>query len=114
MEPCIAASIVFIGIENVRGTETGYRRLFIVFGFGLIHGLGFASAIRETGLPKRDFLSALIAFNIGVELGQLIAFLILGWFRNSPHYRNKVVIPGSLLISLIAAFWFFQRVLSYG
>ena len=116
VEPGIALSIVFIAVENLATTKVGYRRLLVVFGFGLIHGLGFASAIKETGLPKRDFLSALLGFNLGVELGQLIvitaAFMAVGWFRGHPGYRRWVVIPFSLLIALIATCWFFQRITS--
>jgi hypothetical protein len=114
VEPGIALSIVFIAVENLTTNKVGYRRLVVVFGFGLIHGLGFASAIKETGLPKRDFLSALLGFNLGVELGQLIviaaAFMSVGWFRGCPGYRRWVVIPASLLIALIATCWFVQRI----
>jgi hypothetical protein len=114
VEPGIALSIVFIAVENLVTTKVTYRRLFVVFGFGLIHGLGFASALKQTGLPKEDFLSALLGFNLGVELGQLIiiaaAFLAVGWFRGRPWYRRWIVIPASLLIALIAVCWFIQRV----
>jgi hypothetical protein len=114
VEPGIALSIVFIAVENLATTKVSYRRLFVVFGFGLIHGLGFASALKQTGLPKRDFLSALLGFNLGVEFGQLIvivsAFLLVGWFRGCPWYRRRIVIPASLVIALIAVCWFIQRV----
>jgi len=114
VEPGIALSIVFIAVENLLTTRVGYRRLFVVFGFGLIHGLGFASALKETGLPKRDFLSALLGFNLGVEFGQLAvivaAFLLVGWFRGCPWYRRRIIIPASLLIALIAVCWFIQRI----
>ncbi len=115
VEPGIALSIVFIAVENLASVRVGYRRLFVVFGFGLIHGLGFARALKETGLPRQDFLSALLGFNAGVELGQLIvvviAFLLVGWFRTCPWYRRRVIIPVSVLIAAIAACWFFQRIL---
>jgi hypothetical protein len=115
VEPGIALSIVFIAVENLVTNKVSFRRLFVVLGCGLIHGLGFASALKQTGLPKRDFLSALLGFNLGVELGQLIvivaAFLMVGWFRGCPWYRRRVVVPASLLIAFIAVCWFFQRIL---
>ena len=116
VEPGIALTIIFVGVENLRRARVGPARVAVVFAFGLIHGLGFASAIRETGLPKSDFLTALVGFNVGVELGQLIvitlAFLTVGWFRKSAHYRPWVVIPASVLIAIVAAYWFVQRVVS--
>jgi hydrogenase/urease accessory protein HupE len=114
VEPLIALSIAYVGIENLVTDKLSPWRPLVVFGFGLIHGLGFASAIQETGLPRKDFLSALVGFNIGVELGQLtviaLAFLAVGWFRHLPRYRKIVVIPGSALIALVAVVWFFQRI----
>ena len=84
------------------------------FFFGLIHGLGFASAFADVGLPRQDFLIGLIGFNLGVECGQLAviisAFLAVGWFRNRPWYRREIVIPASSVIALIALFWIFQRI----
>lgn len=117
VEPGIALTIIFVGVENLGKTSVGYRRIFLVFAFGLIHGLGFAGAIQATGLPRADFLTALIGFNIGVELGQLIvitvAFLLIGWYRQSPNYRARVIVPASLLISIIAACWFVLRIADY-
>ena len=113
VEPGIALTIIFVGAENLFRTRVGPPRVLVVFAFGLIHGLGFASALRATGLPKSDFLEALVGFNVGVELGQLtvivIAFLFVGWLRTSVHYRNWVVVPGSLSITAIAVYWFVQR-----
>jgi hydrogenase/urease accessory protein HupE len=112
-EPLIAASIVCIAVENLYTSELKPWRPFVVFGFGLIHGLGFASAFANIGLPKSDFLIALIGFNLGVECGQLAiicaAFLTLGWFRNRPWYRKNIVIPASLLIAISATCWIIQR-----
>jgi len=113
-EPLIAASIVFIAVENLYTSELKPWRPFVVFGFGLIHGLGFASAFAQVGLPRENFLVGLIGFNIGVECGQLTvilgAFLLVGWFRNKPWYRRVIVIPASLLIAFIAAYWTVQRI----
>jgi hypothetical protein len=114
VEPGIALSIVFIAVENLVSAKVTYRRLLVVFGFGLVHGLGFASALKETSLPRGDFLSALLGFNLGVEFGQLIvisaAFLMVGWFRGCSWYRRWIVVPASLMIALIAVCWFFQRI----
>ena len=81
VEPAIALSIAWIAIENVLKPRLGPGRLAIVFGFGLVHGLGFASSLSEIPFPKRDFLIALLGFNFGVDIGQLfiIAVAFLGW-----------------------------------
>ncbi len=80
IEPLIAASIVYVAVENLFTTNLSRWRPFVIFGFGLLHGLGFASVLGEFGLPQGQFVSALIGFNIGVELGQLtviaVAFLL--------------------------------------
>lgn len=113
-EPLIAASIVIIAVENLFTSELKPWRPFVVFGFGLIHGLGFASAFAQVGLPRHDYFIGLVGFNVGVEVGQLTviltAFLIVGWFRNRPWYRTRIVIPASCLIALTAAFWTVQRI----
>lgn len=92
VEPLIALSIVFIGIENVLFSELKWWRLIIVFMFGLIHGCGFAGVLSEIGLPQKDFLTALIAFNIGVEAGQtaVILLAVSSFFPNS-FFRKTLV-----------------------
>ena len=75
MEPLIAASIAYVGIENIRSRALGNSRLVLVFAFGLLHGLGFASVLAEFGLERGAFMTSLISFNIGVELGQLTILL---------------------------------------
>ena len=114
VEPGVALTIIFVGIENLRSMRVGPSRLLFVFAFGLIHGLGFATALRETGLPRSGFLEALVGFNVGVEVGQLIviAFWVVGWLRKSVYDRDWVVIPGSLSISTIAAYWFVLRIVT--
>jgi hypothetical protein len=82
VEPLIAASIVFVAVENILGDGSLSRwRPAVIFGFGLLHGLGFASVLGEFGLPPGSFVPALIGFNVGVELGQLavvaVAFLLV-------------------------------------
>lgn len=115
VEPLIAASIVYVGIENILIPTLSPWRPVVVFLFGLLHGMGFAGALRDIGIPPGEFLTGLLSFNVGVELGQLTiilaCYLTFGmWFGNKPWYRQRVVIPGSLLIAVIAAYWFVQRV----
>lgn len=116
IEPVIAASIAFVAIENLFTTELKPWRPFVVFGFGLVHGMGFAGALKDLGLQRHDFLTALVGFNAGVELGQLsvvaLALLLVGWFRSRPGYRRLVVVPASATIAAVAVFWTFQRLLS--
>jgi hydrogenase/urease accessory protein HupE len=116
VEPIIAASIVYVGIENVRQTELTRWRPVVIFVFGLLHGLGFASVLGEFGLPAGQFIPALIGFNIGVEVGQLtviaIAFLAVGvWFGRKAWYRSFIAIPASLVIATIGAYWVVERTL---
>ncbi|MGR3571659.1 HupE/UreJ family protein [Brevirhabdus sp.] len=114
VEPLIAASIVYVAIENILMKELSPWRPLVVFGFGLLHGLGFAAVLGEIGLNPAQFVLGLVGFNIGVELGQLsvvaVAFLAVGlWFRNKPWYRSRITVPASLVIAAIAAFWVVQR-----
>jgi hydrogenase/urease accessory protein HupE len=115
VEPLIAASIIYIGIENLVVKSLKPGRIMVVFVFGLLHGFGFATMLLNLGLPDADFFMALMSFNIGVELGQisvlLMAYLIVKYIQLKPvHYRTYVVIPCSLIISTIALFWFVQRI----
>lgn len=113
VEPLIAASIVYVAVENVLTDRLHRWRPVVVFGFGLLHGLGFASVLREIGSAPGQFLVSLVGFNLGVELGQLavitVCFLAVGWTMNRAWRRRIIVIPGSLAIGLTASFWFLQR-----
>jgi len=116
VEPLIALSIVYVAVENVVTPELRPWRVALVFAFGLLHGMGFAGVLSQLGLPRTEFLTALLCFNAGVELGQLSvilgAFLLVGLpFRNKPWYRRRVVIPGSIAIAAVGLFWFVQRVI---
>ncbi len=115
VEPAIALSIAWIGIENVVKPTLGPGRLAIVFGFGLVHGLGFASSLSGVPFPKRDFVVALLGFNFGVDAGQLfvigVAFLVVGWFRNAPWFRARIAIPCSLVIAAVGLVWAVQRII---
>ncbi len=115
VEPVIALSIVWIAVENCVFKQTNKWRPFIVFCFGLLHGLGFAAVLNQYGLPKGNLVPSLLAFNIGVELGQLLvlvsAALLVWLIRNKSWYRQRVQIPASLMIALVGLFWFVERVL---
>jgi hydrogenase/urease accessory protein HupE len=118
VEPLIALSIVYVAVENVLTPRLRPWRVALVFGFGLLHGMGFAGVLTQLGLPRSEFLPALLCFNAGVELGQLsviaIAFVLVGLpFRNKPWYRRRIVIPVSLLIAAIGLFWFVQRTVGW-
>lgn len=115
VEPLIAASIVYVAVENILTTTLHVWRVFIVFGFGLLHGMGFAGVLQEVGLPRSEFLTGLISFNLGVELGQLavisLAFLAVGmWFKDRPWYRHRVVQPASALIAMVGLYWTVERI----
>lgn len=115
VEPIIALSIAFVAIENLMTQRLKAGRLLIVFMFGLVHGLGFASALNELGLPPDQFYTSLLSFNVGVELGQisviLVCWLAFGlWFSDKTWYRARIVQPLSVLIGLIAIFWTIQRI----
>jgi len=114
VEPLIALSIAYIGVENIFAHSLHKSRLVIVFMFGLLHGMGFASVLADFGMPPDAFMTALISFNVGVEFGQLavilMAFLSVGiWFRNKPWYRNVIVIPASLAIAVTGLYWTWDR-----
>jgi hydrogenase/urease accessory protein HupE len=119
VEPLIAASIVFVAVENVMRKELTRSRLLVVFGFGLLHGLGFAGVLSELGLPRTQFVPALISFNVGVELGQLsvlgLAFAAVGWWaREREWYRPRVTIPASIAIAAVGTFWAIERLVAAG
>ncbi len=116
VEPLIALSIVYVAVENILTPKLSPWRVAVVFAFGLLHGMGFAGVLAQLGLPRSEFLPALLSFNAGVELGQLavisIAFLLIGLpFRNKPWYRRRIVIPGSIAIAAVGLFWFVQRLI---
>ena len=115
VEPLIAASIVYVGVENLVRREASYARIAVVFAFGLLHGLGFAGALSEIGWPAGRTLVALLAFNVGVELGQLavivLALVALAAFTrlNVPRRGMEQVLSGA--IAIVAFVWTVERVL---
>ena len=115
VEPIIALSICFVAVENLLITELKAWRVIIVFLFGLIHGMGFASALNEIGLPRNKFYTSVFSFNVGVELGQvtiiiLVFALLIYRFGKKEWYRRYIVYPLSAIIAIIAAWWTIQRV----
>mgnify|MGYP001073413242 CR=1 FL=1 len=123
VEPVIAASIAFVAVENLFVDGMPRWRPLVVFVFGLVHGLGFAGFFGELGLPKEQFLSGLIGFNVGVEIGQLsvvAAAFGVSWLARhkteSLHergdYRRNVVMPASLVIALTGTWWAAERTLA--
>lgn len=115
VEPLIALSIVWVALENCLFKQASKWRPAVVFAFGLLHGLGFASVLSDYGLPKDDLVMSLLAFNIGVELGQIavivLAFVVTFYMRKRAWYRKVVQIPLSLMIALVGLFWFVERTL---
>ncbi len=113
VEPLIAVSIAYVAIENLWLRELKPWRPALVFAFGLLHGLGFAGVLGELGLPENERLAALLAFNVGVELGQLAvlvgAFAVVGWWREREWYRRRVVVPASLVIAGMGLWWAVTR-----
>jgi hydrogenase/urease accessory protein HupE len=113
VEPLIALSIAYVGIENCLSSKLQPWRVVLVFCFGLLHGMGFAGVLNEIGLPPAEFLTALITFNVGVELGQLsvilLCFVLVGWWRHKDWYRQRIVIPASLMIAIIGLYWTWER-----
>ena len=116
VEPLIALSIAYVAVENLLTTELKPWRLALVFSFGLLHGMGFAGVLRDLGLPRTQFLTALLTFNAGVEAGQLSVIVLTAvavayWRSNAGTYRRLVVQPASFLIASIGLFWTIQRAL---
>ena len=118
VETLIALSIAYVAIENLITDELKPWRPAVVFAFGLLHGLGFADALSALGLPAGEFVPALLAFNIGVELGQLcvvlLCLLVVGGLRNKPWYRERITVPASALIGVIGLWWALSRGLGLG
>ncbi len=130
VEALIAISITYVAVENVFRPSMGWLRPAIVFAFGLLHGLGFASVLSDVGLPQGQFVLALLSFNIGVELGQLAvilcAFVLIliaraaanaaplddeeALVRDLPVIYRAVSLVGSLAIAIVGFYWFVERI----
>jgi hypothetical protein len=116
VESTIAASVVFAALNNLRGTIEK-KRWVMAFVFGLVHGFGFASVLADLGLPQGALALALVGFNLGVEVGQMaivVAFVPIAFaLRRTLFYRHGVLTFGSILVALIAGYWFVQRAFDF-
>ena len=114
VEPLIALSIVYVAIENTLTDRLTPWRPAVVFGFGLLHGLGFAGVLGQLGLPEQDRLVGLLSFNVGIELGQLLVIAVamasVGWCRRRPWYRTRITVPLSVVIAAVGLFWAVERI----
>jgi hypothetical protein len=112
VESTIAASVVFAALNNLKGTIEK-RRWVMAFVFGLVHGFGFASVLADLGLPQDALVLALVGFNLGVEVGQMaivVAFVPIAFgLRTTEFYRRGVITVGSILVAIVAGWWFVQR-----
>ena len=117
VEPLIALSIVYIGVENIFKKYSNTKiRYYVIFLFGLLHGLGFALVLKDVGLDYSNLLMNLVSFNIGVEIAQIfilfLLYLTIGlFFSKKKYYKLIFQIPLSLFISLIAIYWFVERII---
>jgi hydrogenase/urease accessory protein HupE len=120
VEPAIAASIVFVAMENFFSRDID-GRWRVTFAFGLVHGFGFAEALREVGLPANAIVTALAAFNVGVEIGQVAIVSIvvpalmaldqlMATDRAKPVRAASLVYTLSVLISLLGSYWLLMRI----
>jgi hypothetical protein len=122
VEPMIALSIVFVAVETLRAKDehaVNDRRAPLAFGFGLVHGFGFASVLAEFGLPREALGWSLAGFNLGVEIGQAVIVLLaapaLAWLaRRAPTAHARLVRVLAAGIAAAGGFWFVQRLLARG
>lgn len=115
VEPLIALSIVMVALENFFTDKVSVYRIVLIFGFGLVHGMGFSGVLSELGMPKSQFVNALVSFNVGVELGQITVillayFIVVKWFRHEIWFRKRIVYPASGTIALVALYWTIERI----
>ena len=115
IEPAIALSIVYVGVDNLMVGRGRDVRAWIAFAFGFIHGFGFANVLREMNLPSRALGWSLFSFNLGVEIGQLLVVVIVASALMGLRSRNeaagrRLAFAGSLVVILVGAFWFVQRI----
>ena len=112
VEAAIAASVILAALNNLLPLFRG-KRPMAAFAFGLLHGLGFASVLRDLGLPQDALLASLLGFNVGVEIGQLAivaAFLPVAWLLRKTWLYRQVLSAGSLAIATVACVWLIERI----
>jgi hydrogenase/urease accessory protein HupE len=115
IEPAIALSIVYVGVDNLMVGKGRDARAWIAFAFGFIHGFGFANVLREMNLPSRALGWSLFSFNLGVEIGQFLVVVVVASALMALRSTNEVAsrrlaLAGSLAVIFVGAFWFVQRV----
>ena len=116
VEPIIALSIVYVGLENIfKNYIKEYMRYVVILFFGLLHGLGFALVLSDIGFRSSKLFINLISFNIGIEVAQISIILFLYLliaikFANNKYYRIAFQIPSSILIASIGLYWFIERI----
>jgi hydrogenase/urease accessory protein HupE len=116
VEPLIAASIIYVGVDNLFRGDNPKARQLLTSGFGFIHGFGFASALREMGIGSRmgGIVLPLFSFNVGVELGQIMvaaaALPVIWRLRESPMFIARWVPACSAMVVLLGSFWFVERI----
>lgn len=115
IEPIIAATIIFTALSVLKKQELNSIKILIVLFFGLVHGMGFAGALAEIGLPANQFILSLLSFNFGLELGQITIILISLFLIKLAEMKlnwplRTISIPISIFIMAIGVFWFFERI----
>jgi len=119
VEPVIALSIVYVGVENIfKNYIKEYLRYIVILFFGLLHGLGFALVLSDIGYRSSKLYLNLISFNIGIEVAQisliLFLYLLVGIkFAKNQYYRIVFQLPSSIFIASIGLYWFFERINFY-
>jgi hydrogenase/urease accessory protein HupE len=114
VEPAIALSIVYVGADNLLVRQGRDLRAWIALGFGLVHGLGFASVLREMELPRRALGWSLFSFNLGVEIGQLVVVLVVATALAALRAKSelagrRLAVAGSIVVVVAGSMWFVQR-----
>jgi hydrogenase/urease accessory protein HupE len=119
IEPAIALSIVVVGADNLMAHQGRDLRAWFAFGFGFVHGFGFANVLREMSLPARALGWSLLSFNVGVEIGQLLVVAVVAAALAAVRSRSesaarRLTVVGSVGVTAAGAFWFVQRILFPG
>ncbi len=119
VEPVIALSIIYVGVDNLMARGGRDMRVWIALVFGLIHGFGFASVLRDMGLPTGALGWSLFSFNLGVEIGQLavavvVAAALIGLQSRSEVASRRLATAGSIAVIAVGTFWFIERVFFQG
>ena len=117
IEPLIAFSIAYVAIENLIIQQSMIRQSLVIFFFGLIHGLGFATMLKEFEMTQDSFLTTLIGFNVGVEIAQVaivlaVVAILLLMRKFALNYRRLAIIPTSIIISIIGIWWGVERLIA--